>query len=331
MMSIQSPQLLLVVGYCLVAPLAASASDLPSVDVEAQPLAANIRRLVQALDFIGAPLPADLQTTLQKAGDARDAKKLQELLDQHVWFVVTLDKDTRAKVSRGPAKPILQQAGFTPAIVKVVNQPEVTKPLRISSPQAGPVYAGVAKLSMERQGQTQLRENENAKGENRFLHVEMFTSQPLTPNLSGLKVEYALALIYSRESGKREATVGFAVGEDKGAGGEVGVPFEIRPAIPVKLSILDFDGQQTTGRFTFRDKTGRVYPPQAKRLAPDLFFQQHIYRKHGDTVLLPPGEFIMHYSRGPEYRLLERKVTIPDKGDAAIAVKLDRWFNAADF
>jgi hypothetical protein len=30
----------------------------------------------------------------------------------------------------------------------------------------------------------------------------------MTTNLSGLKVEYAIALIYSSEAGKREATLG---------------------------------------------------------------------------------------------------------------------------
>ena len=100
---------------------------------------------------------------------------------------------------------------------------------------------------------------------------------------------------------------------------------------PVKLSVKDFDGQPTTGRFTFKDRTGRVYPPQAKRLAPDLFFQQHIYRHDGDTVLLPPGELIMSYCRGPEYRLLERKITVPAGTEATIAVRLERWINPADY
>jgi hypothetical protein len=165
---------------------------------------------------------------------------------------------------------------------------------------------------MTRQGQLHLKENENVKGDkDRFLHLEMFTSQPMTATLSGLEVEYAIALVYSSETGQRQASIGFAVGEDDKARGETPVRFDIRPAVPVKLAVQDYDGRPTTARFTFKDRTGRVYPPQAKRLAPDLFFQQQIYRRHGDTVLLPPGELVMSYCRGPEYRLLERKVTIP--------------------
>src|SRR5207302_7113771 len=130
-----------------------------------------------------------------------------------------------------------------------------------------------------------------------FIDVEMFTKQPMTADLSGLKVEYAIVLISSSESGKREVTLGFDVGQgtqDLGFRGEVPVLFDVRPAIPVKLSIKDYDGSPTTARLTFRDPTGRVYPLQAKRLAPDLFFQQHIYRRDGDTVLLPPGKLTVY-------------------------------------
>jgi len=75
-----------------------------------------------------------------------------------------------------------------------------------------------------------------------------------------------------------------------------------------------------------------VFPPQAKRLAPDLFFQKQIYRAHGEHVLLPPGELTMFYGRGPEYRWIKRTVTIPPPGSsrpAAIAVRLERWIDPA--
>ena len=197
----------------------------------------------------------------------------------------------------------LQQAGYTPVLVKVINDSTATKALRISSPQAGPPYAGMARLSMTRQDQLHLLTDPKYRPDkDRFLHVEMFTSQPMTANLSGLKVEYAIALIYSSEAGKREATIGFDVGQgtqDLGFRAETPVLFDVRPAVPVKLAIPDHDGQPTVGRFTFRDQAGHVHPPQARRLAPDLFFQEQIYRNDGDIVLLPPGEFTMYYSRGP--------------------------------
>src|SRR5262249_42939268 len=147
--------------------------------------------------------------------------------------------------------------------------------------------------------------------------VEMYTKEPMTDKLSGLKVEYALALIHSSQAGKREATLGFNVGQgtqDIGFRGEVPVLFSVRPAIPVALKVTDYDGKPTTGRFTLKDKPGKVYPPKSKRLAPDFFFQDQVYRHDGGTVLLPPGEFSMVYGRGPEYRLIERRIVVPDKG-----------------
>ena len=307
-------------GLLLVQP--ARAQKLDPVEVEGQPLAANAQRLLDALQFLGAPLPAQTAAALHAAIKGRDARKIQELLDPQVLVVVTLNPESRVKAARGPAAVTLQQGGFVPLLIKVVNDSTVQKALHITSPQAGPVFSGGG------------AKNDPHADKDRFLEVEMFTSPPMTPTLSGLKVEYALALAYSSEAGKREATFGFDVGQgtqDLGFRGEVPILFDIRPGIPVKLSVTDVDGKPTTGRFTFRDKAGRIYPPKAKRLAPDFFFQDQVYRADGGTVLLPPGEFTMTYGRGPEYRQLVRKITIPETGNAGIEVQLQRWINANDY
>src|SRR5262249_19770932 len=196
--------------------------------------------------------------------------------------------------------------------------------LRVGSPQSGPVYAGVAELSMQRQDQTALRENENVKGEARFLQVELFQSPPLARSLSGLKVEYALLLVYSSEAGRRAAVL-------EAEGASIPVEFDIAPAIPLRLTLRDVDGTPATARLTFTDRLGHVYPPQPKRLAPDFFFQKQIYRHDGGTVLLPPGEFTMIYGRGPEYKLVTKSVTVPEKGEASISVKVERWVNPMDY
>lgn len=308
--------------------------ELEVVSVEGQPLGANAARLLEALQYLGSPLPDDVAHAVHEAAAQRDADRLQRLLDPHVLLEVSLNPESRVKVRRGPAKARLQQAGFTPVLVKVVNQSTVTKRLRISSPQAGPNYAGVAELSMKRQQQEPLRENENLRGLDRFLEVEMFASPPLTDRLSGLEAEYALALIYSSEAGKREATISFDVqqGEqDLGFRGEAPVLFEVAPAVPVTVHVADDDGQPTTARLLFRDAQGRVYPPQARRLAPDLFFQPHIYRQSGEQVLLPPGQFALHYGRGPEYLVQQTRVVVDATGENRIDLQLTRWVRPADY
>jgi hypothetical protein len=303
----------------------ARAADLPVVDdVEGQPLAANAERLIKALDFLGTPLPEATAKELKAAIADKDAKKIQEVLDKRVLFGVTVNPEARVKVAKGPGGTTLNQAGWTPVLVKVTNDSTVKKLLKIMSPQSGERFSG--------------RGDKNPKDDpkivERFLQVEMFTQPPMTAELSGLKVEYAIALIYSSESGKREATIGFDLGQgnqDLGFRGETAVLFEVQPAIAVKVSAKDFDGKPTVARLTITDAAGHVYPPQPKRLAPDFFFQRQIYRPDGGTVLLPPGTYTVQYGRGPEYLLKSEKLVIGAKGGGAINAKLERWANPADY
>src|SRR5262245_26745548 len=82
---------------------AAPAQDLAPVPVEGQPLAANVKRLLQTLDYLGAPLPADTHKALTAACADQDATKIQQLLDPHVLLTVHLNPEVRVKVGRGPA------------------------------------------------------------------------------------------------------------------------------------------------------------------------------------------------------------------------------------
>ena len=284
------------------------------VDVEGQPLAVQVERLVQGFDHLGHALPPDLQRSLREAGT--DARKIQELLRPRVFLDVSLGEPATARRGEAPAR--LQQSGFMPLLVRVLNPKGATSALRVGSPQSGPVYAGVAPLSMERQDQRPLRENENVKGEPRFLQVELATSAPLSRSLSGLAVEYVLLLVYSSDAGSRKAVL-----EVEGA--SMTVEFDVAPAIPVRLMLHEEDLAPTTARLTFTDRQGHVYPPQPKRLAPDFFFQKQIYRHDLETVLLPPGEFKVTYSRGPEYLSLEKDVTVPRTGEVSLALVLRRW------
>jgi hypothetical protein len=322
----------------LLVPAAARADKLDVVaDVEGQPLARNAERVGKALEFLGFPLPDDAAKEVAAAVTANDAKQVQKTLDARALLQVSINPEGRVKVARGPAPAAIQQAGFVPVLVKLVNESGYKGTLNVSSPQAGPVYSG--------QGGQQKDPKADPKVVERFLHLEMFTAPPMTKQTSGLKVEYLVLLVYCREAGKREATIAFDVGQgsqDLGFRAEVPVLFDVKPGIPVKLSITDFDGQPTTARFTFKDLAGHVYPPRAKRFRPDFFFQDQVYRADGGTVLLPPGEIEMTYGRGPEYLMIVQRVRIaapPDpngpkrveEGTDRIAVKLQRWVNPMDY
>lgn len=313
--------------WMVVLPLSIRAADPPPVvtDVDAQPLAANLKRVAEALEALGQEWPKETVRALAAATDAKDVRAIQKAVDPHVLVVVTINPESRVKANRGPAEVKLQQSGYTPVLFKVVNESTVKKPLRLLSPQSGPVYGG--------QGRSDKDPNYDPKAVQRFAQVEMYDKPPLTATLSGLNCEYALGLVYSTEAGKREITLGFDVGQgnqDLGFRGEVPILFDVAPAIPVTVRVLDFDGSPTVGRFTFKNAEGRVYPPQAKRLTPDLFFQQQVYRPDGGTVLLPPGELSMTYGRGPEYHLIEQRVRVGHDAKE-VAVKLQRWINPADY
>lgn len=324
---------------CVIYLLTGSLDDLgqaappPRIEVEGQPLAANVSRLLQALEMVGRPLAEATTHELRSAIKSRDADALQELLDPQVLLVVALNPEARVKVSRGPASAKLQQAGFTTVLVKIINESTSTAKLKIVSPQAGPVYGGSAKFSLHRQQQTELADDgKSYDPAEKFLAVEMLTAPPMTAELSGLEVEYAIALLYSQSAGKREATIGFDLGQgnqDLGFRGEVPVLFQIEPAVPVEFKILDHDGQSTVARLLIRDALGQVYPPQAKRLAPDFFFQPHVYRQDGETILLPPGKFVVESSRGPEYRVRRQPVEVTGAGNQSIAIQLERWIDPA--
>jgi hypothetical protein len=324
----------------VLAPARADAAEPESVSVEFQPLTANVTRVLEALTYLGSPLEDNTAEEIRRAIAKGDARGLQQACDLQAMFVVSIDTQSRTKVERGPAPARLQHAGYLPVFVKVVNRAQSTRRLIIDSPQSGPVYAGVAELSMKRQQQDHLRANENKAGSrDRFLHVEMFESPPMKNRLSGLAVEYVIALIHSSEAGKRKATITFELADDdqdskaksRVSRSEAQVAFDVRPAVRVRLSVKDIDGQPTVARLLFRDAAGHVYPPQPKRLAPDLFFQPHVYRGDGETVLLPPGKFTLQSSRGPEYRVLTREVTIEPTKEATLKVDLQRWVDPAAF
>lgn len=78
-----------------------------------------------------------------------------------------------------------------------------------------------------------------------------------------------------------------------------------------------------------------IYPLPSRRLAskdafPDYFFQPQIYRFTGEYVYLPPGNYDVVYTRGPEYLEQRREITIPKNVDSIkISFRLKRWIHMA--
>ncbi len=316
----------------LLVPTLLLADDLPLVrGIEAQPLKAQAKRVAEALAYLGEPLSKEQLADLDKAAalteDDKAAEAIQKVLDVRCLAGVNINPESRVKVARGAAEAQLVEQGWRVFLVKVHNEAGVTAPLKATSPNAEPLHKRSTGSPDPKPSVTP------AEVPNRWLDIMTFDQQPLVAKLSGLNLEYRIVQVYSRDKGKREALLGFNVGQgtqDVGFRNEIAVLFECEPAVRVRLSVLDDDGKPTTGQFTFRDKLGRVYPSQSRRLAPDFFFHAQIYRHDGEEVLLPPGDYDVTYNRGPEYLVLKKPITVPAAETHAESFRLKRWIKLTD-
>jgi hypothetical protein len=105
------------------------------------------------------------------------------------------------------------------------------------------------------------------------------------------------------------------------------VLFTAAPAAAVKLNLLDEEGKPTTAALTIRDRAGRVYPSQAKRIAPDFHFHPQVYRRDGDAIKLPAGTYNVEVTRGPEYLATRREITVQEGRPSTEKFELKRWID----
>ncbi len=311
-----------------------AATKLPVVsNVDGQPLASQAERVAEALEYLGSPLPAADRQALQDAVKAKEVAKIQAILDPHCLASVSIPPTRHLAVvtKPGPAKSELMEQGWRVFLVKVLNEREEKGELRAESPNAMPLH-------VRSSGKPDPKVTSVGDTKTRFLDLLMFGQQPLTQNLSGLAVEYRVLQVYSRDAGRREAQLAFGLyqqieankSKQRTAVSEpITILFQSAPAVVVKLQVRDQDGSPTMGSFTIRDKQGQVYPAMSRRLAPDFFFHSQIYRADGETVLLPPGKYTVSYTRGPEYLVLQREITVPDAATHSEKFELKRWVHPA--
>lgn len=328
------PSLLVLSATLLVETAWAQPSPVVAREVELQPFMAQGRRLVQAMEFLGEPFSATELLALEDAFNARDGdaiKKIEAVLDARALFAVTINPEMRVSVSAGQARPELVEQGWRQFLVKVRNQAGATARLAVVSPQAQSVFVA------QKQTESDVHFHHGKPPEpvppatDLWLDLQTFDGQPLQPALSGLPVEYRIVQLYSRDAGDREAKFSFNVGQgtqDIGFRNEVDVLFTCRPAHEITLRVRDENGEPTTASFTIRDGAGRVYPSQAKRLAPDFGFHAQVYRSDGETVRLPDGDYVIRCERGPESLAQELRVKVGD-GTHELSFQIERWIDPA--
>lgn len=202
----------------LLAVLSADAQTaLPLVEeVEWRPFHEHCRQLLQTLEKHGSALPAKTVRQLKRIleGDPDDpaaaSAAVQKLLDAHCLIAVNINAESRVKAARGPAEIQLRQNRPALVLLKVHNEGGVTHALRLHGPEL-------------------VRDGEEDAG--RWLEAVLVTKAPFRPELTGRRLEYRLLRLTPRQSGKREATFQFDVGQgtqDLGFRAEVPILFSVR-------------------------------------------------------------------------------------------------------
>jgi hypothetical protein len=312
------------------------AQELPKVEkVEAQPLIAQITRVTEAMDYLGAPMSTADKQALQNAFNQTDAARtvadIQSVLDKYCLFDVGINPESRVKVDQGPAKPELVEQGWRTFLVKVRNGAGVTAQLKAESRNALPVFASEGRFSLNPRPKQTVTQSDVS---NRWLDLIVFDKLPLRPQLSGLELEYRIIQLYSRDAGKREAKFSFNVGQgtqDIGFRNDVDILFNCLPSTDVTLRILDEHGKPATASFLIRDVQGHVYPSRAKRLAPDFAFHPQVYRADGEQIKVPAGDYTVEFSRGPEYLVKSQTIKVTEGRPQTVTFKLERWIDTRNF
>lgn len=302
-------------------------------DITAQPYFAAVNRAVEVLAKLGSPVVGDdveQLAILARQNDRAAVDAGEKILNRYTLARVRIDAGHCARVVAGGAERVLIQMGWRVFLVRVANSVGSTEKL---SPLIGN-FNNILWQQLRNSGTESPRAGVPDTLEmaayisDSWLTAELYDTAPMTQKLSGYGIEYRVMQLYARDHGKHQTVVNFTAGDidprycRKG----VSLDFDILPARTVNLQVRDTDGRGCVAALTIKDHLNRIYPLQAMRLAPDLYFQPQIYRGDGETVCLADGEFTVESKRGPEYLNETQTVEIGDK-QSQITVHLKRWID----
>jgi len=300
--------------------------------VPLQPLAQQVRRLEDALNYLGQPLlDADQKAINDAIADPDEIEavnRLERVLDKYALALIEINPESRVKVEQGPAKPDLVEGGTRLFLVKVLNQAHVTAPLKVASPNSGNVY-----ITSNGSAEPPLKLTPK-NAQDKWANISIYNKPPMGRRLSGLGLEYQILEVYSRDTGQRSAVLQFDVGQtsqDLGFRSEMLVLFNAKPARLITVKVRDENGKPSAASLLVEDRYHRVYPNPSKRLAPDFPFQPQVYRFDGENLRLPEGYYTIAYSGGPEYRTHTKELSVTASQPEEIAFTLERWIDPSKF
>jgi len=298
-----------------------------------QPYFAGVMRAMEALAAAGQPMAkadADRLSALAAKGDAEAVTAAEAILDRYTLARVTATEDGYFRTEAGNAPKTLIEQGWSVFLVRVANPLGSTAALQVTGPDTA--------ISLPSTGASRAGVYDSLNVAPRIAQIwyrnELYQLPPIGPTLSGGVVDYQLLQIYSRDRGSREMDLNFYTSTERYAGWRLSslhrgarLKFNALPSRNILLHVRDADGRGCMASLIIRDKRGRIYPLQAMRLAPDMYFQPQIYRADGENVHLPDGDYIVESRRGPEYLAGTQQVRIDENQE--ISVRLQRWIDPA--
>jgi hypothetical protein len=313
-----------------------------------QPYFAGVNRALEMLASLGAPIStrdARQIAVLSQANDGVSVEAAEKILDRYSLARLSLSGDGSAQVGVGGAKRVLVEQGWRIFLIRVENPAgksvDINFSRGLSSPTPGHMMPG-AYFSLAQRAHLMDTVQKAPLIEKMWLFSQLQGTTGLSFHgvdvpiiaLSGFPIEYQVIQLFSRDPGQHNGSLTlsrFARGSALFLGSTSQTfDFECLPTRDIPLTIHDEDGQGCMASLTIKDPQGLVYPPEAMRLAPDMFFQEHIYRADGETIRLPDGEYTIESKRGPEYLVGTQTVSIGSSSDR-IGVNLKRWIDPAQY
>ena len=320
------------------------AGELTSTPLVAQPILRSAVRALDRLSELGEPVDAGLRDAVAalEAGTAGDlAGALRQLLAPHLLLEFRIGPRGPESVEQAGGPVGLTQGGWRSFLICANNPGSIESTFAVEGGGSGLANGMVTRPYLP----------------DRVEHASTIRDQwwyelrlDGTGALSGRELEFYVLSIYSRDAGRRAAPIAITRsggpvldGDRRGDSWEqtqqrrlmtsgaarTEIQVEAAPARDVVLDVRDSDGRTCVASIIVRDQLGRVYPSRGLRLAPDMFFQDQVYRATGEIIQLPTGEYDVTAWRGPEYRPVTTRFEVESADAAPLAVRLDRWIDPA--
>ncbi len=312
----------------------AVSGGIPGASGSTQAHWALMKAVLMTIGRLGEPADAALVTDLARleaAGDLAGAlERAQSALQTRVLLRASVNPEGQVALSAGDAARELTQGAWRVFLVRLENPALTPGRFELFSPEAIPMN-GV--YPAEHVNDTAVAPPPSVATNvgdllTRWLDLHVHDDQTLSAELQPVSLEYKVVMLAARSAGRHAARLRVDVGAGRNDAGErdsLTLSFTVLPACTVSLAVRDVDGTPTTCALLVTDRLGRVYPSQAGRPLPDLYFQPQVYRTNGETLTLPAGDYTVRSGRGPEYLTQHTTRAVAAVGSAHWEIALQRW------